>query len=313
MPAMAPSSARQRGFGGNTFQTLSYIAGNFMTKIVFSGLLALLASSVLPAQAQGTSCTQWIDTLPVNIDAPGHYCLRNSVDTGLVGGAFNINASGVTLDCRGRSVRHVDAGNDAFGISAGGFGPVTDVTVRNCKLIGFATGIAFSPGSERVDIVNNDIVRARYDGISLWGRDSKIIGNRILEGRAATGLDYARNITVAAFQPGIPSTGNVISNNLVSGSADNGRIWGIRVDFSNGVVVHGNEIVGLRPNAGGFAVAIQVEGSDAQVSNNAMTGGAGTQFGIAGAPALCTRNIALGMTSAGFASCTRSVNDIEQP
>lgn len=284
-----------------------------MTKTVSAVLFALLAASALSARAQSASCTQWIDTLPADLNAPGHYCLRDNVDTGLAGAAFNINASGVTLDCRGRSVRHLDAGNDAFGISAGGFGPVTDVTVRNCRLIGFATGIVFAPGSERVQILNNDIVRARYDGITLWGRDSRIVGNRILEGRAATGLDYARNITVTAFQPGTPSSGNLIANNLISGGADNSRIWGIRVDLSDGAVVHGNEIVGLEPSPGGFAIAIQIGGSGAQVSNNAMTGGDGVQFGISGSPALCTRNTAVGMTDAGFASCVRSVNDIEQP
>lgn len=284
-----------------------------MTKTALLAFSALLAALALPAQAQTATCTQWIDTVPVDLNAPGHYCLRNSIDTGLMGGAININASGVTLDCRGRSLRHLDANNDAFGISAGGFGAVTDVKVRNCKLVDFASGIVFSPGSERVEIVNNDIVRARYDGITLWGRDSKIIGNRVIQGRAATGLDYARNITVTAFQPGVPSTGNTISNNLISGAADNSRIWGIRVDFSNGAVVHGNEIVGLQPNAGGYAIAIQIDGSDAQVSNNIMTGGTGTQYGITGVPALCTRNIALGTVNSGFASCARSVNDIELP
>ena len=284
-----------------------------MTKTASIAFSMLLAALALPAQAQATACTQWIETLPADLNAPGHYCLRDSVDTGLVGGAFNINASGVTLDCRGRGVRHVDPGNDAIAISGGGFGPVTDVTVRNCKLLDFATGIVFSPGSERVEIVNNDIVGARYDGITLWGSHSRIVGNRILAGRAATGLDYARNITVTAFQPGVPSTDNVIANNLISGASDNSRIWGIRVDYSNNAVVHGNEIVGLAPNAGGFAVAIQIDGSDAQVSNNVMTGDDGAQFGISGSPALCTRNIALGMANSGFASCARSVNDIERP
>ncbi len=277
--------------------------------------VAVLAPQATPASAQTapSPCTHMIESVPFRIDAPGYYCLKDNLGTSLIGGAIGVEASNVTVDCRGRSLAYATPENDAFAITGGGFGPVQDVTVRNCKIVDFASGIVFGPGSQRIQILNNDIVGARYDGIVLWASDSRVAGNRVLNGRHATGLDYSRNITVTAFQPGTPSTGNQIVNNLIAGASGNGRIWGIRLDLTNDALVSNNEIVDLQPNAGGFAMAIQVDGTGAEVINNTMTSRAGVQFGISGSPALCTRNIAIGLSNDGFAGCLRSVNDISRP
>lgn len=276
--------------------------------------VAALAWAV-PASAQTATtspCTQWITSVPVTITAPGYYCLKQNIATNLAGGAIGIESSDVTVDCRGRSITHEDPANDAFGITGGGFGPVHDVKVRACKLVDFGTGILLGPGSERVEIAGNDIVRAKLDGIVLWGSNSRITGNSVLATYNSF-YDYSRNITVTALQPGVRSTGNVISGNTVAGSHGNGTIWGIRVDMSDDVLITNNNVIDLQPKEGGFAAAIVTDSTTSRILNNVMMSRVGTNYGNMGSAAVCSRNLAIGLTVDGFEWCTQSVNNTSQP
>ena len=194
--------------------------------------------------------------------------------------------SAVTVDCRGRSISHQDPANDAFGITGGGFGPVHDVKVRACKLVDFGTGIVFGPGSDRVEIAGNDIVRPKLDGIVLWGSNSRITGNSVLA-TSNPFYDYSRNITVTAFQPGVRSTGNVISGNTVAGAHGNGTIWGIRVDMSDDVLINNNNVLDLQPKDGGYAAAIVTDSPTSRIMNNVMMSRVGTNYGNMGSAAIC--------------------------
>jgi hypothetical protein len=276
---------------------------------------ATLSGFATPAMAQtaaASPCTQWITAVPVTITSPGYYCLKQNITTNLVGGAIGIESSDVTLDCRGRSITHGDPANDAFGITGSGFGPVHDVTVRSCKLVDFGTGILFGPGSDRIEIANNDVVKPKLDGIVLWGSNSRIVGNSVLSTHN-TFYDYSRNITVTAFEPGVRSTGNVISNNTIAGAFGNGTIWGIRVDMSDNALINNNQVIDLQPNEGGFAAAIVTDSATSRILNNVMMARTGTNYGNMGSAALCSRNLAVGLAVDGFEWCTQSINNTTQP
>ncbi|HEY5781428.1 MAG TPA: hypothetical protein VIT66_06125 [Lysobacter sp.] len=194
--------------------------------------------------------------------AASYYCLKQNIATS-ENAAIEIASSNATLDCRGRSLTRERATNDAFAIYTGN-DPVQDVTVRSCKIVNFATGILFGLRSERIQIIGNDILKAQLDGIVLWGSDSKIAGNSVINTHN-TWYDYSRNITVTAFEPGVPSWGNSITNNVVAGAYGNATIWGIRADMTESILINNNEIVDLQPNEGGFAAAINSDGTTAQV------------------------------------------------
>ena len=279
-----------------------------LSLVAFSGI-----STPAAAQTATTSpCTQWITSVPVTITTPGYYCLKQNISTNLMGGAIGIESSDVTVDCRGRSITHADPANDAFGITGGGFGPVHDVTVRSCKLVDFGTGILFGPGSDRIEIASNDVVRPKLDGIVLWGSHSRIAGNSVLSTHN-TFYDYSRNITVTALEPGVRSTGNVIASNTIAGAFGNGTIWGIRVDMSDDVLINNNQVIDLQPNEGGFAAAIVTDSASSRILNNVMMARTGTNYGNMGSAALCSRNLAVGLTVDGFEWCTQSVNNTTQP
>jgi hypothetical protein len=267
----------------------------------------------VPAQAQTLPDCVWITSVPYTITAPGHYCLKQNISTNLIN-AIDIQSSNVSLDCRGRSITHTDPNNDAFGVVGGGFGPVHDVTVRACKIVNFATGIAFSPGTERVEILSNDILQPALDGIVLWGSNSRIVGNSILNANDRMGLGHVRNITATAFEPGVRSVGNVITNNVVAGSSGAPAVWGIRVDMAVDVLVSNNQIVDLKPNAGGFAHSISIDASDsARVISNVMMSRSDNVVGVVAGNSLCTRNIAIGLSNDGYVWCTTSVNNSTVP
>jgi hypothetical protein len=282
---------------------------------LFAAVLSFAALSgfATPAAAQTTTtspCTQWITSVPYTISQPGYYCLKQNIATS-ENAAIQIASSDATLDCRGKSLTQERASNDAFAIYTGN-DPVRDVTVRSCKIVNFATGIIFGLRSERIQILSNDIVKAQLDGIVLWGSDSKIAGNSVINTHNPW-YDYSRNITVTAFEPGVPSSGNSITNNVVAGAYGNGTIWGIRADMTESILINNNQIVDLQPNEGGFAAAINSDGTTAQVIGNVMMSRTGNNYGNLSSSALCTRNIAIGLTTPGFEWCAKSVNNTILP
>lgn len=282
---------------------------------LLAAVLAVGFFSVSPmASAQTAPDCHVIASVPFDISAPGNYCLKDNMSTDLIGGAININSSNVTLDCRGRSITHTVATNEATAIGGGGFGPVADVVVRSCKIINFATGIHFSPGSEHIEILNNDILQSAIDGIVLWGSHSRITGNHVVNANDRIGLGFVRNITVTAFEPGIRSTGNVISNNMVTGAHGANGMWGIRVDMTQDVTINNNHITDMKPNEGGFSYAIAADATgSSRIVSNVMMSRIGSNMGIAAGGALCTRNIAVGLVTAGYEWCNRSVNNTIVP
>jgi hypothetical protein len=282
---------------------------------LFAAVLAVGSLAVPSIAAAQTSpdCTTII-SLPYTISAPGHYCLKDNLSTNLIGGAINITSSNVTLDCRGRSMTHTDPANDATGIGAGSVHPITDVVVRSCKIINFATGINFIPRSERIEIINNEVVAPSHDGIVLWGNNSRITGNSVVGAFDRMGIGYVRTISLAPFEPGIRSTGNVISNNMITGARANNAVWGIRVDMAQDVTVNNNHITGLLPDTGGFAVSISIDSVlPPRVISNVMMSRDANATGISAGGAICSRNIAIGLVTGGYEWCGRSVNNTTVP
>jgi Right handed beta helix region len=284
-----------------------------MKKYVALTLTIALCILAPVAPAQGIDRCRQITSMPYTITIPGNYCLRSNLYASDFNPRIAIESSDVTLDCQGNALIHTVANNGDSAVVAGERGKVANVVVRNCKIIDFGSGIWFGPGSYKIQILNNDIIHPRYEGITLWAKDSSIIGNRLIDGRNAPGQNVASGINIVASEPGVPSTGNLISRNLISGFADNRLIFGIRVSFSNDTIVSENHIVDLRPNTDGYSTAIDVQGTNAQIINNLFRGQQGLQYGIGGFAALCTRNVAIGMDNDGFDGCTTAISNHSLP
>jgi nitrous oxidase accessory protein NosD len=271
---------------------------------------AARAQTPTPPPTGAAACTQWITSVPFAITAPGYYCLKQNIATNLVGGAFTIDASDVTLDCRGRSVTHTDPNNESTGLGGGGMTPVQNVTVRGCRFIGFGTGIVFTPGSEHIEILSNDVIKYRYDAIVMWTNHTRIAGNNVLSGYNTD--FYVMHGIVAAASDDV-----VIANNVVSGAQGAQWVWGIALQNATNVLVNNNQVVDLRPADGGYAVGIIVDGGSAataRVVSNVMMSRIPMSFGIdASTGATCTRNIGIGLERSGFDTCTVNVANIEQP
>lgn len=92
--------------------------------------------------------------------------------------------------------------------------------------------------------------------------------------------DYSRNITVSAFEPGVRSTGNVISGNSLAGAHGNGTIWGIRIDMSDDALITNNNVIDLQPKDGGYAAAIVTDSATSRPHETVGKGPGNRVFSI---------------------------------
>lgn len=196
--------------------------------VMFASLL--LCASVADAQ----QCTV-IDTAPVVIDEPGHYCLDANlmVPSMPYGSAITIAANHVTLDCR----HHAIIGSTADGNgSAQGIGAVrgrnsNNLAVRNCVIRRLPAGIT---------VGTHGTVFLPPLGVVIEGNhlDGGGIGVHA-EGGIIRGNTLVRNLYGA-----ISIRGNVdVIDNTVDGVYDpEGGAKAISVLESQGAVISGNRI-----------------------------------------------------------------------
>lgn len=84
--------------------------------------------------------------------------------------------------------------------------------------------------------------------------------------------------------------------------------------MSDDVLISNNQVIDLKPNDGGYASAIHTDGgANIRVISNVMMSRTGNNYGNLGSPTLCTRNIAIGLTTPGFEWCAQSTNNTVQP
>lgn len=178
-------------------------------------------------------------------------------------GTIEFGADGITLDCAGHEIR----GSGTAGIRVDGR---SNVTIRNCRVVGFDRGIelvdtvdsrvlgntaeagavGFSlTGSDGNQLKDNEAVLAEL-GIGLSGSDSnEIVGNSTVRG--ASGIFV------------FSSHRNTLGDNAVFNAQRGVNVVG------NANKVDGNEIDMTETGRDGLSV----EGSNNEVTNNTFTGG----------------------------------------
>lgn len=245
-------------------------------------VLFLAFGGTAPARADTLGCTE-LATFPATLSSQGVYCLKHSYDVAAaIGPAIAIAANNVTVDCNGNRLRAT--GGAAIGIYVPTY---NNVTIRNCVLSGFATGIDVT-GSGIV-VEDNAVLRARTAGIQTNGGPNVVRRNFVV---GTGGTD------TTAFPKGIVTTGavDVIDNTIAgvvpkagtghsgigvklggasAGQVADNRIWGVTGDGGgppNAISLLDGVYVDMRGNdalstVGGFGIKCSKVGDAAAVGN----------------------------------------------
>jgi len=240
------------------------------------GLLAL-AGWMQPAAAETTECTE-IQSIPAVISTQGVYCLKQHVSGSLAtGSAIAVTANNVTIDCNEFKIGNLAAGTgtQAVGISASGR---NNVTVRNCGVRGFQTGISLLDGDYRVE--DNRLDNNTLTGIRVTGSGSAIRRNEVIDTGGST-------VPGATSSQGIVAAGGMdIFDNNVSGviaAGGNGSAYGIYVEDLDAGYITGNRVRELVPAGLGFRRGIWVDsGLRVTVKSNSVVLNGGLLTGDAG-------------------------------
>ena len=240
------------------------------------GLLAA-AAWMQPAAAETTECTE-IQSIPTVISTQGVYCLKKHVSGSLASGtAIAVNTNNVTIDCNEFKIGNLAAGpaTQAVGISASSR---NNVTVRNCGVRGFQTGIALLDGYYRVE--DNRLDNNTGTGIMVTGSGSTVRRNEVIDtgGSTAPGATTSQGIVAAG---GMDIVDNNVSGVLASGG--NGSAYGIYVEDLDAGYITGNRVRELLPSGLGFRRGIWVEsGARVTVKSNSIVLNGGLLTGDAG-------------------------------
>lgn len=287
-----------------------------MTKTALHLIAALLLPAclaiALPARATPShdGCTGFIDSVPTTITAQGTWCLRRHLSTSISSGAaISIIANNVSIDCRGFKLGGLAAGyaSFAYGIHAMG---QQNISVRNCQLRGFYSGIALHSSHGSL-VEDNRLDNNLAVGISLVGENNLVRRNRIYDTGGAAGRRWAYGIDAQAD----------IIDNTVSGlfaDAAGGDLIGIRAG-GFGTQVRGNAVSRLESAArdgtveGGFGIVLvdsQIRASDNHLAGARDRAIQGTGLLSESSQNYCANNSVGGFTTriSGSGACTSSNN-----
>ena len=254
-------------------------------------LVALaLASTAGTARADDgvEHCTGFVTSLPLQISDDGVWCMDTDLATAAHAPDYGvrITAGHVVLDCKGHALRHTDISSSSSGIST--LASNRRVTIRNCRVEGFRTGIwiqASLTDSPAVAIVEDNVLvdnlnfGIRADGI----RHAQIRRNTVIDAGTRPTVGHATGILVQVDGDAI------VHDNVVAGVAggDTGSSWihsrGINVTAAGHSSVVGNIVSDMLPGTNGAAYGVFFPpGSRATVRDNQVTGdGRATTRGIA--------------------------------
>jgi hypothetical protein len=266
---------------------------------------ATLVLAALPPRAAAAEthhrCTGFIDALPAVITAPGIWCLRGDLSTSISAGtALHIEASNATLDCNGYRVNGL-VPSWAYGISAESR---SNVTVRNCAVIGFFYGVRLL-GGHRYLVEDSRTDNVRGVGIWVQGDQSIVRRNRISDvGSGASG----------GFVAGIVSSGygSIVAENQIADvtapDAENGEALGISTSGAASRVEN-NHITSILPNATGLAYGIRstIGNRSVYVGNTIINLSAVSGYGFStpggSAAPVCQGNVVRGFATSSFDDC----------
>lgn len=231
-------------------------AGIYRKSVIGMGLLAIAGWTQLAA-AETTECTV-IESVPAVISSQGVYCLKSHVSGALASGAaILVNTNNVTIDCNEFKVGNLAAGpaTQATGISATGR---NNVTVRNCGVRGFQTGISLTDGLYRVE--SNRLDNNTRSGIIVSGSGSAVRRNEVVDtgGGTAPGTSQIEAIRTSGGM-------DVVDNNVsgvIGASGTNGNVYGILAADMDAGLIKGNRVREMAPTGSGFRRGIWVTGGN---------------------------------------------------
>lgn len=235
-------------------------------------LLALAGWGYSPrATAEIVNCTN-ITSMPAVITTQGVYCLKQHMPMNLASGAaITVNVNNVTIDCNEFKIGNLEAGttNNAVGISANGR---LNLTVRNCGIRGFRSGVQLVNGDYRVE--DNRFDLNTQTGIFVSGDGSAVRRNDVVDtgGSPLAGLTEFHGISVDGDI-------DIIDNNVsgvASTAGGNGGVYGIRTSGADSGTIRENRIRNLAPDGSGFQRGIwNQDGGHNTVEHNTVVLSAG--------------------------------------
>ena len=236
-------------------------------------LCALLGMGyALPAAAETTECTN-ITSIPTTITTQGVYCLKQHVSGSLASGAaITVNTNNVTIDCNEFKVGNLAAGlgTSAVGISASGR---NNVTVRNCGIRGFRTGVGLTDGLYQV--LSNRFDHNTQTAVLVSGDGSVVRGNNVIDTGGSTVMG------VNEFH-GVLTEGDVdVADNLISGVVatigGTRTVYGIRGSDMDSSFIRSNRVNNLAPSGllGNRRGIFILSGTNNSVVGNTLVMGTG--------------------------------------
>ena len=245
-----------------------------MKRLYQLAAIVLLAS---PAVAFAQSCTT-INAVPTSITAPGKYCLGRDFTVNMgSGAAIAINASDVTVDCGGRTLRNTNTnyGNTSVAIKAVGR---NNIVVQNCRIIDtFMNGIDLEQSNSAnrnanfyINVRDNYVAGPLWHGIRAWGSAVEVRDNQVYDigGRPNT---YAIGIRVGGALAS--SHHQVVRDNTVVGvNSKYTSAFGIFSDASVGSVFFNNGVMATQAKDATVGYGLYVIGAWNRISDNHVTG-----------------------------------------
>ncbi|QDH71416.1 right-handed parallel beta-helix repeat-containing protein [Marilutibacter alkalisoli] len=218
--------------------------------------LTCVALSICPSLARAAesydNCTGFISSLPATISTQGTWCLNKDLSTGVTSGsAITVNTNNVTLDCN-----HFKLGGLAAGLGTTATGIRADtrqnLTVRNCNIRGFQTGVAAVGNGSGHLVENSKFDKNTHTAIDVRGDGNLVRNNIVIDTGGGTGNPEAN---------GIHGQGNTdIRNNQVDGvigtGGSNTTVYGIRLTGGHGAAVGQNVVRNTVPTGTGLARGI---------------------------------------------------------
>lgn len=237
-------------------------AAIYRKSVIGMSLFAIAGWAQL-ATAETTECTV-IESIPAVISSQGVYCLKGHVSGALAtGNAIAVNTHNVTIDCNEFKVGNLAAGpaTQATGISAVGR---NNVTVRNCGVRGFQTGISLTDGLYRVE--DNRLDNNTRSGIIVSGSGSAVRRNEVVDtgGGTAPGTSQIEAIRTSGGM-------DVVDNNVsgvIGTSGTNGNVYGILAADMDAGLIKGNRVREMAPTGTGFRRGIWVTGGNRVTVNS---------------------------------------------
>ena len=279
-----------------------------MLRVLLACVLALSAGPTFAAESFD-GCAGTITSLPATINTQGVWCLRADLSTAVISGAaITITTNNVTLDCNGFKLGGLGGG---LGTTAQGVLAFdrSNLTVRNCSVRGFLTGIYLLGGSGHV-IENNRLDGNTNMGIRVNNADAVDVRHNFVANTGGSFDSTWHNPSAIDVAGG---RAVLVRNNFVVGVAPDVNLWpsasahGIFVNTPEAVVTD-NHVSGLANGGAGYSVGIRLVQNEAKITDNTVSGLANpaTQQAFnCGTNEIFVRNLA---SSAGsglaFVNCT---------